>query len=169
MYLYTYVPMWEQHGVERSLTVKNGLWRYYNNFNYCKCNAVDSPHRAITLIIKLPTTYLDTTICRIILLPWCSPYWLVRKMKNLCVHLCVSVCVSLSLCVCVNEIPVWIFHVQIYMTVMRNTLAARGLEELIFHCLRKIPPAHAPQWMCDVLLFSFLVMVGSSFRSYLRS
>jgi hypothetical protein len=24
------------------------------------------------------------------------------------------------------------------------TLAARGLEELFFHCLRKVPPAHAP-------------------------
>jgi hypothetical protein len=26
----------------------------------------------------------------------------------------------------------------------RHTLAACGLEELFFHCLRKVPPAHAP-------------------------
>jgi hypothetical protein len=25
-----------------------------------------------------------------------------------------------------------------------GTLAVRGLEELFFHCLRKVPPAHAP-------------------------
>ncbi len=32
------------------------------------------PIRRIPPIVKLPTTYLDTAICAIILLPWCSPY-----------------------------------------------------------------------------------------------
>jgi hypothetical protein len=40
------------------LKVKNSLRRYYNNFNYCNYNAGDRPHRAITPIIKLQTTYL---------------------------------------------------------------------------------------------------------------
>jgi hypothetical protein len=50
--------MQEQHGVVRVLKVKNGLRRYYNNFNYCNYNAGDSPHGAIPPIIKLLTTYL---------------------------------------------------------------------------------------------------------------
>jgi hypothetical protein len=58
MFLCSYVPMQEQHGVVRVLKVKNGLRRYYNNFNYCNYNAGDSPHGAIPPIIKLQTTYL---------------------------------------------------------------------------------------------------------------
>jgi hypothetical protein len=63
--------------------VKNGLQRFYNDFDYCNCNAIDSPHGAVPPIIKLPTTYLDTIICTIILLPWHSYYHLVNIKNNL--------------------------------------------------------------------------------------
>jgi hypothetical protein len=68
------------------LTVENGLWRYYNNFNYCNCNAVDSLRGVVPSIKKLPTTNLDTTIHTIILLPLCSPYWLVLVEKEGILH-----------------------------------------------------------------------------------
>jgi hypothetical protein len=55
--------MSEKHGVERNLTVKNSLRRYYKDFDYCNCNSGDSPHGAIPLNIKPPTTYLDSTMC----------------------------------------------------------------------------------------------------------
>jgi hypothetical protein len=36
-------------------------------------------------------------------------------------------------------------HVEeIFCTITSHTLAVRGLEELFFPCLRKVPLAHAP-------------------------